>query len=331
MPPHAGSNGGYAGSNGVGPAVFNYDAQQAAKTAVPNLGTSGKHGPYAVLRISSLSGNDLPGGEQKRSGLCDPYLHCHAGGKKFKTDVQRGTMFPNWPNLNWSVELTRSDVLNGELRVELWDWNSVGQDNLIGTAKVPLRSLFKVLHYEAKRSLPIALTPNEQSDKAMPLPPHSTVQANIFAASCMVIHDMVGKRWSSDMIGVELGLANLKMLSKISNLLPTLEACLTPDLVTELLTRALEPEEGRSIQVLELFQNLLHQSNTSQQRSLKRVLQNTLTMEKALFCLIKLATCPDGNVCIKAYQVLQTLAAQHSREDIDFIDILQDLLRSGPS
>jgi Ca2+-dependent lipid-binding protein len=65
-------------------------------------------------------------------------------GRKAVTDVQYNTLFPQFAEAKQPIYYhgTRSDLENENLRIEVWDWDQVSRNDLIGFAEVPLRGVF---------------------------------------------------------------------------------------------------------------------------------------------------------------------------------------------
>jgi hypothetical protein len=72
-------------------------------------------------------------------GKMDPYCLITIGRERFRTEAQKGAgKFPSWRE---EFKFNRSDEM--EIVVEVWDQDSWKSDDLIGTANIPLVSVFQ--------------------------------------------------------------------------------------------------------------------------------------------------------------------------------------------
>ena len=88
----------------------------------------------SALTVDVISGRDVTGGDQW--GKIDPYVVCKLESSKFKSKWKNSTKTPVW-NENFSFPVT----MPGALIVELFDYDTIGKDDLCGMIEIPLSSL----------------------------------------------------------------------------------------------------------------------------------------------------------------------------------------------
>ncbi|KAJ5068616.1 c2 domain-containing protein [Anaeramoeba ignava] len=91
------------------------------------------------LKISR--GMNLPVGDI--SGTSDGYCQFKIGEKEFKTKTIKNSLFPIWKE-TFIFHLTFEELLKS-IRVNVWDWNKVGENDFLGEAKIRISQLIKNL------------------------------------------------------------------------------------------------------------------------------------------------------------------------------------------
>lgn len=100
------------------------------RESVTNMGT---------LRVSVVSGHKLCAAD--RGNKSDPYAKFYVSTQQehvYKTETIKKTLNPEW---NESFECEISSRLDNHLRVEVYDWDAVGEDDHLGTAEILLANL----------------------------------------------------------------------------------------------------------------------------------------------------------------------------------------------
>ncbi|KAI9802260.1 MAG: hypothetical protein M1825_002981 [Sarcosagium campestre] len=89
------------------------------------------------LRVDVLDATDLPAAD--RNGYSDPYCKFELNGKEvFKTDEQKKTLHPAW---NEYFEVPVPSRIGAKFKVTIYDWDAVGNDDLLGAADINLELL----------------------------------------------------------------------------------------------------------------------------------------------------------------------------------------------
>mmetsp|Transcript_48591 Transcript_48591/g.152427 ORF Transcript_48591/g.152427 Transcript_48591/m.152427 type:complete len:188 (-) Transcript_48591:25-588(-) len=103
----------------------------------------GKH--EAILTICVISASNLPKADVL--GTCDPYVKVKIGkgGGQFEyvTDKRIKTLDPVW-NETFDLPIWQLDNCE-DLTIELWDWDRLTKDDLLGTGKVTGQEIRGVL------------------------------------------------------------------------------------------------------------------------------------------------------------------------------------------
>eukprot|EP00960_Hanusia_phi_P036598 752414-Hanusia_phi.AAC.1 len=106
----------------------------------------GKH--EAILTICVVSASNLPKADVL--GSCDPYVKVKIGkgGGQFEyvTDKKLKTLDPVW-NETFDLPIWQLDNCE-DLTIELWDWDRMTQDDLLGTGTVTGAEIRRVLDEE---------------------------------------------------------------------------------------------------------------------------------------------------------------------------------------
>ncbi|XP_070210966.1 myoferlin-like isoform X3 [Littorina saxatilis] len=87
------------------------------------------------LKVVVASATDVPNPET--FGKCDPYATIEFKGQKKKTEVVKSELNPEW-NQEFEFDLSRALSGTDELVASVWDWERVGRNRLLGTARVYL-------------------------------------------------------------------------------------------------------------------------------------------------------------------------------------------------
>lgn len=91
------------------------------------------------LQVTVVSGKSLCAAD--RGNKSDPYVKFYLSTQKehlYKTDTVKKTLNPEW---NETFECSVSSRIDDVFRVEVYDWDQVGEDDHLGTAVIPLASL----------------------------------------------------------------------------------------------------------------------------------------------------------------------------------------------
>lgn len=90
-----------------------------------------------ALQVVVVGATNVPNPET--FGKSDPYVTVEFQGVKKKTEVKKGELNPTWEE-TFDFPLSGNPLAdNDELIVTIWDWERVGRNRQLGTAKVPLR------------------------------------------------------------------------------------------------------------------------------------------------------------------------------------------------
>ncbi|KDO27576.1 hypothetical protein SPRG_06844 [Saprolegnia parasitica CBS 223.65] len=98
------------------------------------------HEPMRTVRIVLEEAKNLPVGDLAMfGGSSDPYVVLSIGAHRWQSPVCMKTLNPQWSNLECEIALTLSEVAaEPVLRVEVWDFDSVTPDDLLGTTEISL-------------------------------------------------------------------------------------------------------------------------------------------------------------------------------------------------
>lgn len=89
------------------------------------------------VRVDVLDASDLPAGD--RNGYSDPYCKFVLNGKEvFKSSEQKRTLTPVWRQY---FEVPVPSRIGADFKVLVYDWDAVGNDDLLGSANVDLTLL----------------------------------------------------------------------------------------------------------------------------------------------------------------------------------------------
>ena len=89
------------------------------------------------LRIDIHDAADLPAAD--RNGYSDPYCKFYLNDKQIhKTEVQKKTLHPAW---NETFDVAVKSRTAAKFKVECWDWDRGGSDDMLGTADINLEIL----------------------------------------------------------------------------------------------------------------------------------------------------------------------------------------------
>ncbi|KAF9452575.1 transmembrane protein [Macrolepiota fuliginosa MF-IS2] len=99
-----------------------------ARESINNMG---------VLRVDLLDGQGIRGVD--RSGKSDPYATFQLNGQKvFKSQTLKKTLTPEW-NENFTCPVPSR--VAADLTIDVWDWNQVEQDTVLGSARIEIADL----------------------------------------------------------------------------------------------------------------------------------------------------------------------------------------------
>ncbi|OQR82839.1 C2 domain-containing protein [Achlya hypogyna] len=98
------------------------------------------HEPMRQVRIVLEQANGLPKGDISMfGGTSDPYVVLSIADRRWQSPVCMKTCDPHWSNLECDFSLTVSEVAAKPiLRVEVWDFDSVTPDDLLGTVEIDI-------------------------------------------------------------------------------------------------------------------------------------------------------------------------------------------------
>ncbi|KAI9790565.1 MAG: hypothetical protein M1833_001916 [Piccolia ochrophora] len=101
------------------------------------------------LRVDVLDAENLPAAD--RNGYSDPYCKFELNGKEvFKTNEQKKTLHPAW---NEYFEVPVPSRIGANFSVTVFDWDAVGNDDLLGKADINLELLDPMAAHEYKLNL----------------------------------------------------------------------------------------------------------------------------------------------------------------------------------
>jgi len=106
--------------------------QPATTTTTTNV-TNKEAQSFSSLRVNIIGGRNLAA--KDLNGLSDPFLTVWCGVSKYKTSVQKKTLYPNW---NESFTLSSASCAKKDLEIECWD-DSPGE--FMGETKISIDSL----------------------------------------------------------------------------------------------------------------------------------------------------------------------------------------------
>ena len=91
-----------------------------------------------TLKVTLKSAKHLP--KMDWAGTCDPFASFKLGEQKFKSKVIKSTYMPEWDEVFvFDINPTRDE--KDHLRISVWDWDMVKNDELVGTIALPVSDL----------------------------------------------------------------------------------------------------------------------------------------------------------------------------------------------
>ena len=95
------------------------------RESINNMGT---------VRVDVLDATDLPSAD--RNGFSDPYCKFILNGKEvFKSSEQKKTLNPVWRQ---QFEVPVPSKIGADFKVEVYDWDAVGNDDYLGSAQIDI-------------------------------------------------------------------------------------------------------------------------------------------------------------------------------------------------
>lgn len=91
------------------------------------------------LDIELVRAVDLPRADIL--GLSDPYIKLHLNGIVYKTNVKKNTLDPVWEEIVIFDDQKRGIWREQKLMVEIFDWNRVGSEKLLGRLAIEIQDL----------------------------------------------------------------------------------------------------------------------------------------------------------------------------------------------
>ena len=96
----------------------------------------------AVVRGADLAAKDRPG-LFRRAASSDPYYVIRFKNKKFTSEYKAQTLNPEWKSSGFDLGFI-SEVEPKDLKVEMFDYDAVGNDDFMGIVRVPGYALFNL-------------------------------------------------------------------------------------------------------------------------------------------------------------------------------------------